>query len=104
MNKRINKPNESQERRILKRLEESRDGWVHGDIFGKEMGIRQYHRAIFNLQHNRDKYKYNGFIKPNDGDEYGVYSYMITNIVNTIPLAFKKVETFEERTRRLLEC
>ena len=69
----------SQEHRVLERLQQANGEWVHGDrVFLGEMRLRQYHRAIFNLENKRDRYKYNGTIEHSSfADEFGFRSYRL---------------------------
>ena len=46
-----NKPNKTQEMKVLKVLQDADGMWVTGQRFIREMLITQYHRAIWNLEH-----------------------------------------------------
>lgn len=70
----MNKPNLTQEKRILEVLEKNRGKWIHGQYFSLTMWISQYHRAIHNLEH-RDKID----IEHSDPDEHGFISYRLIN-------------------------
>lgn len=75
----MNKPNLTQEKRILQVLEDSRGQWVNGQKFIREMMITQYHRALWNLEH-RDKIE----IEHSDfKDDWGFMSYRLP-IKNTL--------------------
>ena len=70
----------TQELRVLKALQDaSGDGWVNGQYFLRELFLSQYHRAIWNLQHRRDKYNYEGTVEASTfTDEHGFKSYRIS--------------------------
>ena len=61
-----NKPNLTQERRILEVLQDAAGAWVNGQHFLRELYLSQYHRAIWNLQHHRERYGYGGEIEASD--------------------------------------
>ena len=68
-----NKPNLSQEYRILEVLENNRGTWINGQKFCREMMITQFHRAIHNLE-KRDKIE----VEHSDfKDNYGFLSYRL---------------------------
>lgn len=77
MSERINKPNKTQEARILDALtytKEHNNGWVNGQYFLRTMLISQYYRAIHNLE-QRDKVsiEHSQF-----KDEFGFLSYRLS--------------------------
>ena len=73
-----NKPNETQERRVLKVLQEANGAWVNGQHFLRTMFLSQYHRAIHNLQHKRERYIYDGVIEASEfTDEFGFKAYRL---------------------------
>ena len=77
-NKTGNVSNESQEMQVLDELRRAEGGWVNGRRFGREMFISQYHRAIFNLQRRREKYRYEGEVESSEfTDQFGFKSYRI---------------------------
>lgn len=92
----MNKPNESQELRILEVLQKQQGQWVNGQYFGRTMMITQYHRAIYNLQNKRDRYKYDGVIEASPfQDDYGFKFYRLT--VDKVQASiFKEVDKKEE--------
>jgi hypothetical protein len=73
-----NIPNPSQERRVLQVLQEAQGQWINGQYFLRVMMLSQYHRAIWNLQHRRERYGYDGEIQTSDfTDEHGFRSYRL---------------------------
>lgn len=76
-----NKPNVTQERRVLEVLRAAAGNWVNGQYFLRQLYLSQYHRAIFNLQNNRERYDYIGDIEASDfTDENGFKSYRLITI------------------------
>ena len=77
-----NKPNLTQERRILEVLQDAAGAWVNGQHFLRELYLSQYHRAIWNLQHHRERYGYGGEIEASDfTDAHGFKSYrLVANV------------------------
>ena len=68
----------TQERRILDVLVAANGAWINGQYFLRNMMLSQYHRAIYNLQKNRERYQYTGEIEPSDfKDEHGFKSYRL---------------------------
>ena len=67
----------TQEERLLQVLKNT-EGWVNGQYFLREMMLSQYHRAIHNLQRNKERYGYSGTIEPSPfKDEFGFKSYRL---------------------------
>lgn len=101
---RINKPNISQEKRILEVLQKYQGNWVNGQVFGRTMMISQYHRAIHNLQKRKSFYEYSGDIEASDfTDSFGFKMYRLRPEPKQQASLFNKVDAYEEITRRLLE-
>lgn len=74
----------TQEYRVLKRLLEADGDWLHGDsVFLGEMRLRQWHRAIFNLQ---NRFHWNVEVSP-FSDEFKFKSYRILQETRTLALA-----------------
>ena len=68
----------TQEQRILKVLQERKNQWVNGQWFLREMMLSQYHRAIHNLQHNKERFGYVGTIEASDfKDEHNFKFYRL---------------------------
>jgi hypothetical protein len=68
---RINKPNLTQEERVLQVLRDAKD-WVNGQYFLRTMMISQYHRAIHNLEKRGNVIEHSEF-----KDEHGFLSYRL---------------------------
>lgn len=67
-----------QEDRVLDVLKAANGAWVNGQHFLRGMFLSQYHRAIWNLQHKRERYRYDGDIEASDfKDEHGFKSYRL---------------------------
>ena len=72
------KTNTTQELKVLEVLEKAGGEWVNGQYFLREMFLSQYHRAIWNLQHRRERYGYEGMIEASDfKDNFGFKSYRL---------------------------
>jgi hypothetical protein len=68
----------TQEERVLIELQRREGGWVNGQYFLRDMYLSQYHRAIWNLQHKRERYHYEGEIEASKfKDEHGFKSYRL---------------------------
>ena len=69
----------TQEKKVLEVLIARAPEWVNGNaVFLREMGLTQYHRAIWNLQHHKERYAYKGTIEASTfTDDYGFKSYRI---------------------------
>ncbi len=70
----------TQEEKVLERLVQANGEWLHGDqVFLGEMRLRQYHRAIWNLEHNPKYQKmYSGKIEHSlFKDIHGFVSYRL---------------------------
>lgn len=102
MTNRINKPNISQELRVLEVLQKNKGQWVNGKFFSQTMMITQYHRAIFNLQNRRDLYKYDGEIESSSTrrDDYGFCYYRLKS--SSVQGSLFKEETQKEKLDKLM--
>ena len=74
----------TQEERVLEALKmaqgNSNDGWVNGQHFLREMFLSQYHRAIWNLQNHKERYRYVGEIEASSfTDPFGFKSYRLVS-------------------------
>ena len=71
----------TQERKVLEVLTNFAPEWVNGNkVFLREMGLTQYHRAIWNLQHHKERYGYQGRIEASTfTDEHGFKCYRLTD-------------------------
>jgi hypothetical protein len=68
----------SQPVRILRYLQEHMNEWVNGQYFLRTMYFSQFHHKIWCLQHQRDKYIYEGTIEASDfRDTWGFKSYRL---------------------------
>jgi hypothetical protein len=73
----------TQEYRVLQRLLEAEGNWLHGDnVFLGEMRLRQWHRAIFNLQ---NRFHWNVEASPFT-DEFKFKSYRLVQKTTTLAL------------------
>lgn len=74
------KTNTTQEVRVLEALKGAAGQWVNGQYFLRTMFLSQYHRAIWNLQHRKARYGYEGNIEASEfKDEFGFKSYRLVN-------------------------
>ena len=75
---------QTQERKVLEALQEAGGGWVNGQYFLRDLFLSQYHRAIWNLQNKKERYRYEGQIEAsNFTDEFGFKSYRIKKAIAT---------------------
>lgn len=73
----------TQEWRVLQRLLEADGSWLHGDsVFLGEMRLRQWHRAIFNLQ---NRFQWDVEVSP-FADEFKFKSYRIVQNTTTLSM------------------
>ena len=78
MSQSINKPNESQEQRILNVLVSANGQWVSGQYFLRDMMLSQYHARIFGLQKKGHAVEASNFT-----DSFGFKSYrLISDCLN----------------------
>lgn len=95
------KSNTTQENRVLQALQSAKGQWVNGQYFLRELYLSQYHRAIWNLQHRRDKYLYEGDIEASDfTDDHGFKSYRLRGII--VPCEAQKAENRDPRQLSLV--
>ena len=72
------KSDTTQEKRVLEKLQGAAGEWINGQYFLKQMMLSQYHRALWNLIHRRDRYEYDGQIEISDFKcEFGFKSYRL---------------------------
>ncbi len=78
---------ETQENKILEVLRRAHGEWISGQYFLHELYFSQYHRAIWNLQHRRQRYDYEGEIEASTfTDEHGFKSYRLIPLpLATVP-------------------
>ena len=83
-----NKPNETQERKVLKVLQDAKGGWVSKRYFAQTMLLSQAGRALFNLQKNPKLYGYDGMIESSAKlklrDEYKFCYYRLVSRANEL--------------------
>lgn len=83
----------TQELRVLQALQDAKGAYVNGRYFLHTLMLSQFHRAIFNLQHKRDRYDYEGTIEVSSfRDEYGFCSYRLWTGSRQIPAQEIKLE------------
>jgi hypothetical protein len=66
------KPNKTQEDRVLEALEAAGGAWVDGEYFLRELYLSQYHARIHGLQHKGYNIEASDFV-----NEHGFKSYRL---------------------------
>ncbi len=68
----------TQAERVLLALQTANGNWVGGQYFLREMFLSQYHARLWELQHNKEKYSYEGIIEASPfTDEFGFRAYRL---------------------------